>query len=242
MSKYDTSSSSDLSQQLKTRYKQKDYDTIPRKSSINYYLGVLVKYRLFDNNLTYLNIDELNPDEPMFVGSSHIRKNIDAIIDLKYRPNATFNILLRLCYTPKRNGIPPYFQLSLLVYIFHTIIKKNTTQLTELFISQFDRIKYYLVESCYGNNDRKVIVYRPIEIAAFYGNVDAFKHLISNGAKYDKLNTLNESIRDILHAGLTRLNSSSDELTIFFLRDSFTSCLDFLELTEKSMINKSSIE
>lgn len=243
MSKYRSSncrdSTSNLLQSLKLKYPQKKYDMVPKKSSIDYYLSVIVKYKPDDNyNPTYINVKDLDPYEPMFVGNSHIRKNIDAVLDIGYRPNAIFNILLRMCYTPKHDDKPPYFQISILVYVFHTIIKKNTTQLTELFMLHMNDIKNYLLECCYGNNDKGFIIYRPIEIAAFYGNVEAFKQLISNGARYDKQNQLNESLHDIIHAGILRLNSSNDELSIFFQRDNFLDCLNFLEITRRSNINE----
>jgi hypothetical protein len=243
MSKYRsnlrTNSSVSLIDSLKFKYPQKDYDQVPKKSSIVYYLSVLVKDKPdVHEQPKYIDVNTLNPNDPMFVENSYIRRNIDAIIDLGYRPYSTFNILLRICYKPKYNNCNPYFQLSVLVYIFHTVIKKNTTQLTELFIANFNSIKDYLIESCYGNTNRNIIVYRPLEISAFYGNVEAFKHLIANGAKYDKLNSLNETVRDIINAGILHLDESTDEISKHFRRDSYVSCLDFLELTEHSPINE----
>lgn len=244
MSKYDhtkrTKFSGNFDEIIKSRYPQKEYDIVPKRASIEYYLSVLVINK--PNNLLrpdYININNLNPNEPSIVENMYIRKSVNAIINIGYKPYPTFNILLRICYKQKYDDNPPYFQLSILVYVFHTIIKKNATSLTELFISQFYQIKDYLIECCYGNVDKGIVVYRPIEIAAFYGNIDAFKHLISNGAKYDIKNSLNETLRESINAGLIRLESSSeDDISKFFHKDNYSSCLDFLESMERSLMNE----
>ena len=229
------STSSNFEESIKCKYQQKKYNWIPKKESVRYYMSVMVTNKPRNLEIPeYISISSLDSNEPAFIENSHERRTVDTVIDLNYTCYATFNILVKICYKSKFNENSPYFYVPLLVYVFHTVIKKNISRLPEIFLDYFNDIRDYLIDCCYGCVERNFVIYRPIEIAAFYGNLEAFKHLIVNGATYNRNNALNESIYDIIDAGLLRSNNSSDDIESFFNKEKFSSCLDFLKLMEKN--------